>query len=70
MTPTQHAKQIRARRTALGLSHTELASKAGISRRQLIRMEQGESVRVCTLDRVARAIGFQVCLQPRGRTAA
>lgn len=52
--------RIRARRTDAGLSQQRLATKAGIGLKTLVRVEQGEDVRLGTLTAIAGALGISV----------
>lgn len=49
--------EVRRRREAAGLSQQALASRANIAMRTLARIEQGEDVRLATLDALAAALG-------------
>jgi transcriptional regulator with XRE-family HTH domain len=50
---------VRKLRLERALSQEELASKAGVDRATIMRMERGQAVRPNTLRRVARALGVQ-----------
>jgi predicted DNA-binding mobile mystery protein A len=62
---------VREIRTALGLSQSQLAARAGVSRATVQQMERAEAERritLASLDRLAAAMGCQVALVivPRG----
>lgn len=52
-------KTLRALRVRLGLTQKELADKAGVSQRTIIRMEQGVSGNTATASAVADALGIK-----------
>lgn len=53
-------ERVRNARTDRGESQQALSTRAGISIRTLTRIEQGEDVRLGTLDAVATALGLTV----------
>jgi predicted DNA-binding mobile mystery protein A len=62
---------VREIRTALGLSQSQLAARAGVSRATVQQMERAEAQRritLASLDKLAQAMGCQVALAivPRG----
>lgn len=64
---------VREIRTALGLSQSQLAARAGVSRATVQQMERAEAQRritLASLDKLALAMGCQVALAivPRGGT--
>ncbi|MGH8135491.1 MAG: helix-turn-helix domain-containing protein [Steroidobacteraceae bacterium] len=64
---------LRAIRDALGISQSQLAARAGISRATVQQMERAESRRritLASLDRLAQAMGCQVAfaIVPKGGT--
>jgi predicted DNA-binding mobile mystery protein A len=64
---------VREIRTALGLSQSQLAGRAGVSRATVQQMERAEAERritLASLDKLALAMGCQVALAivPRGGT--
>jgi predicted DNA-binding mobile mystery protein A len=64
---------VREIRTALGLSQSQLARRAGVSRATVQQMERAEAQRritLASLDKLAAAMGCQVALAivPRGGT--
>jgi len=64
---------VREIRTALGLSQSQLAARAGVSRATVQQMERAEGRRritLASLDRLAHAMGCQVALAivPKGGT--
>ena len=64
---------VREIRTALGLSQSQLAARAGVSRATVQQMERAEGRRritLASLDRLAQAMGCQVALAivPKGGT--
>jgi len=64
---------VREIRTALGLSQSQLAARAGVSRATVQQMERAEAQRritLASLDKLAQAMGCQVALAivPRGGT--
>ncbi len=56
-------KRLEATRLNQNLSQTSLAEEAGVSRRTISRMENGEGVSLNTFIRVARALGLSDELQ-------
>ncbi|RJL36265.1 XRE family transcriptional regulator [Bailinhaonella thermotolerans] len=53
--------ELARRRTAAGLSQTDVAARMGTSQSAVARLESGESdVRATTLERYAAAIGAQI----------
>lgn len=60
----EFAARIKARREQLGVSLTELASKSGIDKAAISRLENGlaENPTVSTLERLARALGKRLQL--------
>ena len=64
---------VREIRTALGLSQSQLAARAGVSRATVQQMERAEAQRritLASLDKLAHAMGCQVALAivPKGGT--
>jgi predicted DNA-binding mobile mystery protein A len=64
---------VREIRTALGISQSQLAARAGVSRATVQQMERAEGRRritLASLDRLAQAMGCQVALAivPKGGT--
>jgi predicted DNA-binding mobile mystery protein A len=64
---------VREIRTALGLSQSQLAARAGVSRATVQQMERAEAQRritLASLDKLAQAMGCQVALAivPKGGT--
>jgi predicted DNA-binding mobile mystery protein A len=64
---------VREIRTALGLSQSQLAARAGVSRATVQQMERAEAQRritLASLDKLAHAMGCQVALaiMPKGGT--
>jgi predicted DNA-binding mobile mystery protein A len=64
---------VREIRTALGLSQSQLAARAGVSRATVQQMEKAEGRRritLASLDRLAHAMGCQVAfaIMPKGGT--
>ena len=64
----EHIYQILAsRRRQLGLSQQELASRAGLRREKINRVEsKGEDVGVSELCRLLDAVGLELCVSPKG----
>lgn len=57
-------------RTRKGLTQKALAERCGLPQPSLARIESGSSTpRIDTFCRVARALGLEVCLQPKGAGA-
>lgn len=52
--------QIKDARNQQGLTQTELAEKAGVSRPTVARVESGEDVSTATLEKVAAALGLAI----------
>jgi transcriptional regulator with XRE-family HTH domain len=52
--------KIRQRRVAAGMTQQALAEDAGVALRTLVRIEQGEDVRLGTLTALADAFGITV----------
>jgi HTH-type transcriptional regulator / antitoxin HipB len=60
--------QLRARRAELRLTQEHLAEVSGLNRRVIGQLERGEiSPRFDTVLRIARALGLDIELHPRGR---
>lgn len=57
--------QIKDARNQQGLTQTELAAKAGVSRPTVARVESGDDVSTATLEKVAAALGLKVELRDR-----
>jgi DNA-binding Xre family transcriptional regulator len=58
--------KLRSQRELKGLSLAEVARRTGMARSNLCRLEQnGENVKLETLDRYAAAIGFELFLEIR-----
>lgn len=57
--------QIKDARIAHGLTQTELAVKAGVSRPTVARVEAGDDVSTATLEKVAAALGLAIELRGR-----
>lgn len=55
--------QIKDARNQQGLTQTELAAKAGVSRPTVARVESGDDVSTATLEKVAAALGLKVELR-------
>lgn len=53
-------EQIRTARMEQGLTQTELAERAGVSRPTVARVEAGEDVSTATLEKVAAALGLAI----------
>lgn len=51
------ARNLRTRRSAMGLSQRALAESAGISRETVIRVERGEGTTLRNLQALAKALG-------------
>jgi predicted DNA-binding mobile mystery protein A len=75
MTPAKMPKSgwVREIRTALGISQSQLAARAGVSRATVQQMERAEARRritLASLDRLAQAMGCTVALAivPKGGT--
>lgn len=51
-------RRLEALRLARNINQTQLADEAGVSRRTITRLENGESVSLDTLIRVMRALGL------------
>jgi transcriptional regulator with XRE-family HTH domain len=61
------ARMLRHARRAAGLSQREMAGRAGVPQSTVARIELGQlNPRVDTLDRLLRAAGQQVVVQPIG----
>lgn len=60
-------QQIRNARDKQGLTQTELAAKAGVSRPTVARVELGVAISIATLERIADALGLDVGLVPARR---
>ncbi len=59
---------LRARRKELSLTQAQLAARAGIARRTLLRVEAGDpSVKIGTYAQAAQALGFELALVRRSR---
>lgn len=58
-------QQIRKARDERGLTQTELAIKAGVSRPTVARVELGVATSIATLEKIADALGLT--LELRGR---
>lgn len=56
----QIARRSLAARTALGLSQSELADQAGVSRPTVISMEMGRPLRMDTLQRILDVLGLEL----------
>ena len=56
-TPQQYGARLRQARERRGLLQRELASRAGVSLRTLIRLEQGYPCKGLTVERVIAALG-------------
>lgn len=55
--------QIKDARNQQGLTQTELAERAGVSRPTVARVESGDDVSTATLEKVAAALGLTVELR-------
>jgi len=55
-------QQVRAARTGLGLSQGLLASRAGVSRPSVARLEAGEDVSTGTLSKISEVLGLKLTL--------
>lgn len=55
--------QIKDARNQQGLTQTELAAKAGVSRPTVARVESGDDVSTATLEKVAAALGLAIELR-------
>ncbi|KAB1646203.1 helix-turn-helix transcriptional regulator [Pseudoclavibacter sp. CFCC 14310] len=63
-------QQIREARDERGLTQTELAAQAGVSRPTVARVELGVAISVATLSRLADVLGMEVSLvRAKGRPA-
>ena len=60
LTPQAIGEAIRLRRKALGNTLDDLAEASGISKRTLIKLEQGEDVRFSTLTTVLSWLGLSL----------
>lgn len=60
-------QQIRKARDKQGLTQTELAAKAGVSRPTVARVELGVAISIATLEKIADALGLDVGLIPARR---
>lgn len=58
------AERVREARRARGWSQSELATKAGVSRPTVARIEGGQHVLMGTLERVAQVLELDVALLP------
>lgn len=56
------SRKVREARKARGWSQTELATKAGVSRLTVTRLEAGKSVSSSTLLKVADSLGLRLAL--------
>lgn len=56
----QIARRALAARTALGLSQSDLAERAGVSRPTVIGMELGRPLRMDTLQRILDVLGLEL----------
>lgn len=68
--PDELGHQLRARREALGLGKSELATRAGKVREVVYRLEAGEDTTVSSLMAVLRALGLALRLEPVGLPTA
>lgn len=68
--PDELGAQLRLRREALGLSKSELASKAGKVREVVYRLEAGEDTTVSSLLAVMAALGLSLRLENAGLPSA
>lgn len=68
--PDELGAQLRFRREALGLSKSELASKAGKVREVVYRLEAGEDTTVSSLLAVMAALGLSLRLENAGLPSA
>lgn len=59
--------EIRKARDEQGLTQTELASKAGVSRPTVARVELGVAISIATLEKIADALGLNIGLIPMQR---
>lgn len=67
-TPQDFGREIRRRRTGLGLSQSALADVVGVNRRVIGELERGKaSVQLGIALRVAVAVGLDVALVERPR---
>jgi transcriptional regulator with XRE-family HTH domain len=53
-------RELRAARTHAGLSKQALATRAGMTRQGLLKIERGENVTLTSIVLLAKAIGCQV----------
>lgn len=60
-------QQIRKARNKQGLTQTELAAKAGVSRPTVARVELGVAISIATLEKIAYALGLDLSLIPTRR---
>jgi transcriptional regulator with XRE-family HTH domain len=58
--PTRPATPTRIYRIARGFSQGDLAARAGVSRRTVIRLENGGNVHLDTIAAIAEALGLRV----------
>lgn len=58
------AERVREARRARGWSQSELATKAGVSRPTVARIEGGQHVLMGTLEKVTEALGLAMDLGP------
>lgn len=68
--PDELGNRLRARREALGMSKSELASKAGKVREVVYRLEAGEDTTVSSLLAVLGALGMGLRLERAGLPSA
>ncbi len=58
--------QLEATRKAAGLTQAELAERSGVNRMTVGRLEAGLDPRLSTLQALARSLGLELMLVPRG----
>lgn len=56
-------QQIRKARDAQGLTQTELAARAGVSRPTVARVELGVAISIATLEKIVEVLGLTVELR-------
>lgn len=67
-TPTELGLAVRSRRRELGFTQEEVAGVTGVNRRVVGELERGKgTVRLEIAMEIARSLGLDVELSPRGR---